>query len=74
LSIQHYRELLGADGDDLSDEEIEAIRDHTDALADVLIDIYLDRQRKERPRQPTLTNPGSIPVCSRNGSRLKSML
>jgi hypothetical protein len=46
FSIERCRELLGVDGSDLSDEEIEAIRDQTDVLAHALIDICLDRQRQ----------------------------
>jgi hypothetical protein len=71
LSIQRCRELLGVDGNDLSDKEIEAIRDQTDALARVLIDIYLDRRRQEGRRQVVVNEPGSIPVWSENGSRWK---
>ena len=71
-SIQRCRELLGAEGTDVSDAAIEAIRDHADALAQVLIDIYLNQQEQERLRQVASKEPGSIPVWSENGSRLKS--
>jgi hypothetical protein len=74
LSIQCCRELLGAEGTNLSDEEIIAIRDHTDSVAHMLIDIYLEQQRQQRSRQVVLNEPGSIPVWSENGSRLKSRL
>ena len=71
FSIERCRELLGADGNDLSDEEIGAIRVQTDAWAHVLLDIYLDRQRQKQPRQVVVNEPGSIPVWSKNGSGWK---
>jgi hypothetical protein len=61
FSIERCRALLGVDGNDLSDEEIEAIRDQTDVLAHVLIDIYLDRQWQMSWRGST-DKRGSIPV------------
>jgi hypothetical protein len=73
FSIERCRALLGVDGNDLSDEEIEAIRDQTDVLAHVLIDIYLDGQQQEWRRQFVVNDPGSIPVWSKSGSRSKSM-
>jgi hypothetical protein len=73
FSIERCCELLGVDGNDFSDEEIEAIRDQTDVLAHVLIDIYLDRQQQEWRRQFVVNAPGSIPVWSKNGSRSQSM-
>lgn len=73
FSIERCRELPGVDGNDLSDEEIEAIRDQTDVLAHVLIDIHLDGQQQEWRRQFVGNDPGSIPVWSEGGSRSKSM-
>ena len=35
--------MLGTEGSGLSDEEIEAIRDQTDALVHILIEMYLDQ-------------------------------
>ena len=46
FSMERCRELLGTEDSGLSDEAIEAIRDQTDALAHILIDIYLDQQRQ----------------------------
>ena len=66
LSIQRCRELLGAGGTVFSDEEIEAIRDRTGALAHVLIDIYLDQQRQGLVRSPLINERRSIPVWSEN--------
>ncbi len=71
FSIERCRELLGTEDSGLSGEEIEAIRDQTDALAHVLIDIYLDQQRQGRAREVAIDERGSIPVWSENGSRWK---
>jgi hypothetical protein len=40
VSIARYRELLGDEGRDLSDEDIEAIRNHARAMAHALIDAF----------------------------------
>ena len=72
ISLERCRELLGTEGSALSDEGIEAIRDQTDALAQLLADISLDQQRQERARQTVTDERGSIPVWSKNGSRSKS--
>jgi hypothetical protein len=69
LSIERCRELLGAESSGLSDEEIDAGRDQTNALVREIIDIYLDQQRQERAR--ATDERGSIPVWSENGSRWK---
>ena len=71
FSIERCRELLGAEDNTLSDEEIEVIRVQTDAWADVLLDIYLDQQRQERAREVATDGRGSIPVWSENGSGWK---
>ena len=47
ISVEHWREPLGTDGSDVSAKEIQAVRDQTDALAHLLIDISLDQQRKK---------------------------
>jgi hypothetical protein len=69
FSLECCRELLGTEGRGLSDEEIEAIRVQTDAWAHVLLDIYLDQQRQERPREVATDERGSIPIWSERGSR-----
>ena len=71
FSIERCRELLGTEDSGLSDEEIEAIRVHTDAWAHVLLDIYLDQQRQEWARKVATDAHGSIPVWLENGSRWK---
>lgn len=40
ISIARCRQLLGDDGRGMSDEDIEAIRQHTRAMAHALIDAY----------------------------------
>ncbi len=71
FSIERCRELLGAEDNSLSDEEIDVIRAQTDAWAHVLLDIYLDQQRQERASKVATDAHGSIPVWSENGSRWK---
>ncbi len=43
--IERCRELLGDDGIDLSDEEVDRVREHADVVARVLIELFL-RDRK----------------------------
>jgi hypothetical protein len=72
LAIQRCREFLAAEATDVSDEEIIAIRDRADSVAHMPIDIYLEQQRQQPSRQVVPNPPGSIPVWSENGSRVKS--
>ena len=44
IPIGRCRELLGRDGRELSDEDIDAIRRHAHAMAHTLIDVFLHRQ------------------------------
>jgi len=60
------------EGSGLSDEAIETVRDQTDALAHLLIDMYLDQQRRERANWGRHQATGSIPVWFEKGSRLKT--
>ena len=71
FSIDRCREMLGTEGSGLSDEEIEAIRDQTEALVHILIEMYLDQRRQGRAREVATDERGSIPVWSKNGSRWK---
>ena len=41
ISIDRYRELLGDEAVDLSDEEVDRIRQHAEAMAHVLIEVFL---------------------------------
>ncbi len=68
FSIERCRELLGTVDSGPLDEEIEAIRDQTDTLAHVLIDIYLDQQREGRSHR---MNAVRSRFGSENGSRWK---
>ena len=44
MSIARCRELLGEEANGLSDREVDHIRQHADALAHVIIDMYLEEQ------------------------------
>ncbi len=44
LSIAHWRELLGEDAEGLSDHEVDQIRRHADAIAHVIVEMFLERQ------------------------------
>jgi hypothetical protein len=41
MTIARCRELLGAEATGLSDDEIDALRQHADAMANVLVDMFL---------------------------------
>lgn len=42
--IARCRHLLGEEADDLSDREVDKLRRHADALAHVIIDMYLEEK------------------------------
>jgi hypothetical protein len=42
ISIMHWRELLAADADTLSDQDIDRIRQHADAVAHLLVEMFLE--------------------------------
>ena len=44
VSIARCRELLGEEADGLSDREVDQLRQHADALANVIMDMYLEEQ------------------------------
>lgn len=44
-TIERCRELLGDDGIDLTDEEVDRVRQHAEVVARVVIDLFL-RNRK----------------------------
>ncbi len=63
ISIDHCRDLLDSEADD-SEAQIAAIRDHADAMAHFIIDLFIE-QRATPPRPATsalLDGAGSIPV------------
>jgi hypothetical protein len=43
-TIARCRDLLGDDADGLSDEEIDRIRRHADALAHVIVEMFLEQR------------------------------
>jgi len=48
LTDERCRELSGPEARDLSDEEIDAMRRHAAAMADLLIDIFLTQRVTQR--------------------------
>ena len=42
ISIARCRELLGDEADDLSDHEVDLIRQHADAMARVIVEMFLE--------------------------------
>jgi hypothetical protein len=43
-SIARCREILGDEGDGLSDIEVDQVRRHAEAMAHVIVDAYLEHQ------------------------------
>lgn len=43
-TIARCRALLGEDAEQLSDDEIDRIRRHADAIAHVIVDLYLEQR------------------------------
>jgi hypothetical protein len=43
VSIARCREILGDEAADLSDAEVDQIRRHADAMAHVIIDVFLEQ-------------------------------
>ena len=48
VAIARYRELLGDEARDLSDEDVEAIRNHARAMAHALVDAFWELQKHDR--------------------------
>jgi hypothetical protein len=46
ISIARCRELLGDEADGLSDDEVDQIRRHADAMAHVIIEMFLEEARR----------------------------
>ena len=44
-TIERCRELLGDDGIDLTDEEVDRVREHADVVARVVIELFLKNRR-----------------------------
>ena len=43
ISIARCRELLGDEADGLSNQEVDLIRQHADAMAHVIVEMFLER-------------------------------
>jgi len=43
ISIARCRELLGDEADGLSDDEVDLIRRHADAMAHIIVEMFLER-------------------------------
>lgn len=43
ISIARCRELLGDEAEGLSDHEVDLIRQHADAMAHIIVDMFLER-------------------------------
>ncbi len=46
-SIAHCREVLGIEADGLTDAEVDQIRRHADAMAHVLVEVFLAQHRSQ---------------------------
>lgn len=47
-SLDRYREILDEEGIDLPEEELLALREQVELLAEVIVDLYLERRRRTR--------------------------
>ena len=47
MSIARCREVLGREADGLSDAEVDQIRRHADAMAHVLVEVFLAQHRSQ---------------------------
>jgi hypothetical protein len=46
-TIARCRELLGDDADGMSDQEVEQIRRHADAVAHVIVEMFLEQRNAQ---------------------------
>jgi hypothetical protein len=47
MSIARCREVLGSEADGLTDTEVDQIRQHADAMAHVLVDVFVELRRTQ---------------------------
>lgn len=47
-SLDRYREILTEEGIDLPEEELLALREQVELLAEVIVDLHLERRRRTR--------------------------
>jgi hypothetical protein len=45
ISIARCRELLGDEADTLTDQDIELIRQHAETMAQVVVEMFVERRR-----------------------------
>ena len=45
ISVARCRELLGDEADTLTDQEIELIRQHAETMAQVVVEMFVERRR-----------------------------
>ena len=45
ISIARCRELLGDEGDTLTDQDVELIRRHAETMAQVVIEVFVESRR-----------------------------
>jgi hypothetical protein len=50
ISITRYRELMGDEAESLSDLEVDLIRQHADAMAHVLVEMFLESDAASNER------------------------
>ena len=50
-TIARCRELLGDEAHGLSDEKIDRVRRHADAVAHVILEMFLDRRAEQESQQ-----------------------
>lgn len=55
-TIARCRELLGDEALGRSDEEIDRVRRHADAVADVIVEMFLDHRAEQEARHETGTH------------------
>ncbi len=47
MSIARCRDVLGREADGLTDTEVDEIRRHADAMAHVLVDVFMELRRTQ---------------------------
>ena len=47
MSIARCREVLGSEAGGLTDAEVDQIRQHADAMAHVLVDVFMELRRTQ---------------------------
>ena len=47
ISITRCREVLGSEADGLTDTEVDQIRQHADAMAHMLVDVFMELRRTQ---------------------------